>query len=151
MQGDVVRVVGVTRDPDEIEESASLLLLTLRLILDAETEHDARSTRDALARELLAEIVAGRLDAEGLGTRSAAAGGAMDAPFRVVVAFEQATGDRSNSRHAVPPAATARIFRAAGAERERVASADFDSGHLPGERMLAITCSGPPRCDRPRP
>lgn len=134
MEGDVVGVVGVTGDPDEIDEAARLLLLTLRLILDAETEHDARSTRDALARELLAALAAGTVDAVELRSRAAAAGGSLDAPYRVIVAVDRpgepladrAIDDPAARGDAAPPAAAARLLRAARAERERVAVVDFD-------------------------
>jgi carbohydrate diacid regulator len=127
MQGGVVGVVGVTGDPGEIDAAAGLLLLTLRLILDAETEHDARSIRDKLARELLAALAAGTLDRDVLRARAAAAGGAVDAPFRLVVAFDEPVGDSASYGHAAPPAAAARILRAARVEHDRIAVVDFDA------------------------
>lgn len=126
MQGEVVGVVGVTGDPTQIDEATGLLLLTLRLILDAEIEHDARSTRDALARELLAALAAGTLDPAELRVRAAAAGGSLDAPFRIVVSVDRQAGDRGGPGPAVPPAAAARMLRAARAERDRMAVVDFD-------------------------
>lgn len=126
MQGDVIGVVGVTGDPVEVAEPAALLMLTLRLILEAESEHDARSTRDALARELLATLLSDGFDAPGLRARSVVAGGEIDAPFRVVVAFDSSGEQRGGAGQAGPPASAARILRAARSERERVAVSDFD-------------------------
>lgn len=129
MQGDVIGVVGVTGDPSEVAEASALLMLTLRLILEVESEHDARSTRDALARELLAALVADGVDVPGLRARSVAAGGELEAPFRLVVAFEpprEASAHAGAAAEARPPAAAARVLRAARSERERVAVADFD-------------------------
>lgn len=126
VDGAVLGVVGVTGDPDEVEEVATLLLLALRLILDAESEQDARTARDAIARDVIAGLVAGALGPAELAARSAAAGGMLDAPFRIIVAVDPRQLGAEASGPATPPAAAARLIRSARAVGSGFSVVDLD-------------------------
>ncbi|RZS59668.1 carbohydrate diacid regulator [Microcella putealis] len=126
VDGAVLGVVGVTGDPAEVDEVATLLLLALRLILDAESEQDARTARDAIARDLIAGLAAGSLGEGELAARSAAAGGMLAAPYRVVVAVDPRSLRDAASGPATAPAAAARLLRAARAVGVGLAVVDLD-------------------------
>lgn len=128
VDGAVLGVVGVTGDPAEVDEVATLLLLALRLILDAESEQDARTARDAIARDLIAGLAADSLSGGELLSRSAAAGGMLAAPFRLMVAVDpRGLGEATvDSPRAVPPPAAARLLRAARAVGVGFAVVDLD-------------------------
>ncbi|GAA1696847.1 hypothetical protein GCM10009792_16030 [Microcella alkalica] len=133
VDGDVLGVVGVTGDPDEVGELASLVLLSLRLILDVEQEQDARAARDGQARELLAALAAGPVEAELLRARSVAAGAALEPPYRVMALFEPPAAPRSGidgspaRRAPAPPVAAARLQRAARADPGCIAVVEHDA------------------------
>lgn len=139
IDGEVLGVVGVTGEPDDVAELAELLLLALRLILDADQEHDARATRDGLARELVATLDAGQPDPLVFRARSAAAGAVLEAPFAVQVLVEPialaglpvaSAGSPANPSEArgaaAAPAASGRLLRAARALPGTIAVVDHD-------------------------
>ncbi|RZT62239.1 carbohydrate diacid regulator [Microcella alkaliphila] len=143
IDGVVLGVVGVTGDPAEVDEVATLLLLALRLILDAESDQDARTARDAIARDLIAGLAAGSVGEAELAARSASAGGMLVAPFRVIVAVDpRGLGDGA-AGPASPPPAAARLLRAARAVGTGVSVVDGDGlwlivGGASGERVDAF-------------
>ncbi|MCY7413243.1 MAG: helix-turn-helix domain-containing protein [Salinibacterium sp.] len=130
IDGDVVGVVGVTGDPDEVEEVARLLVLALLLIIDAESESDARTARDAVARDLIAALAAGITDASTIRSRATAAGATLVPPFRVMVAYSvisEESGASADRQRATPPVSSARLLRAARTDPSTLAVIDQDA------------------------
>lgn len=143
IDGVVLGVVGVTGEPDEVDEVATLVRLALRLILDAESEQDARTARDAIARDLIAGLVTGSVDAAELSARSAAAGGMLGAPFRVIVAVDPRRLGAGAAGPATPPPSAVRLLRAARAVGPGVSVVDLDalwvlSGDVADERVAGF-------------
>ncbi|TGO05084.1 sugar diacid recognition domain-containing protein [Serinibacter arcticus] len=63
VDGRLVGVVGVTGDPREVGQLATVVALGVQLLITQERSYDAATRRATAARELIAALTSGRLDA----------------------------------------------------------------------------------------
>lgn len=74
VDGELAGVVGVTGDPEHVEQLAHVVALTIQLLLTQEREHDSDHLTRTLARELVATLCSSTASAPAVRERLAATG-----------------------------------------------------------------------------
>ncbi|WP_284251802.1 sugar diacid recognition domain-containing protein [Litorihabitans aurantiacus] len=91
VDGVLVGVVGVTGDPREVGQLATVVALGVQLLIAQERSYDAATRRSTAARELLAALTSGGLDADETAARLRVAG-MGEGPWNLSV-WADAAGD----------------------------------------------------------